>query len=139
MNKNVIPFDAYEVHGCRDFGGFVEQVTDDKAQFWSLYGHIPGEGLECIGDFSSRAAAEEICQRITGGSQMLRVLQEAQLKDWVHNAAITDDIEALRTICLGYAKWWNEQALPVIALATGQGRVGEGMKAPCFHSRQPIQ
>lgn len=126
MNKNLTPFDAYEIHGCRDFGGYVEQVPDTEAQFWSLYGHIPGEGLECIGDFSSRAAAEEIRQRITGSSQMLRVLQAAHLKNWVHNAAITDDIEALRRICLAYAAWWNEQALPVIALATGQGRAGEG-------------
>jgi hypothetical protein len=64
-----VPFDAYEIHGCRDFNGSVEQVPDDEAQFWSLYGHIPGAGLECIGDFVSRAAAEEIVQRITAGKE----------------------------------------------------------------------
>lgn len=52
--------------------------------------------------------------------EMLRVLQAAQFKEWVHNAAITNDIEALRKICLAYAAWWNEQVLPVIAHATGK-------------------
>lgn len=129
MEKQPIPFDAYEIHGCRAFGGDVEQVPDAEAQFWSLYGHIPGQGLECIGDFSSCAAAEDIRQRITGSAQIiLKVLQAAHLKEWVHNAAITDDIEALRKICLAYAAWWNEQALPVIEQTTGQkeSREGEG-------------
>jgi len=64
------PFDGYEVHGVRKFGRGAgrncEQVPDEKAQFWSLYGHIPGRGLECIGDFKSRALAEEVYARITG-------------------------------------------------------------------------
>ncbi len=60
-------FDRYEVHGCKDDGcGFVEQVPDDEAEFWSLYGHIPEGGLDCIGDFNSRESAEGIMQRITG-------------------------------------------------------------------------
>ncbi len=66
MTKKIIVFDAYEVHGCRDYGDYVEQVPDAQAQFWSLYGHIPGQGLECIGDFTSRQHAEEVMQRITG-------------------------------------------------------------------------
>ena len=63
-------FDDYEVHGVREFKrgakGYCEQVPDEKAHFWSLYGHIPGQGLDCIGDFRSRAAAEEVYARITG-------------------------------------------------------------------------
>jgi hypothetical protein len=63
-------FDLYEIHGVREFddggGKYCEQVPDDEAEFWSLYGHIPGAGLECIGDFKTRALAEEIYQRITG-------------------------------------------------------------------------
>ena len=47
-------------------GKYCEQVPDDKAKFWSLYGHIPGAGLECIGDFKTRALAEEVYERITG-------------------------------------------------------------------------
>jgi len=64
------PFDGYEVHGVAEFDGgagkFCEQVADEEAQFWSLYGHIPGQGLDWIGDFNTRKRAEEIYARITG-------------------------------------------------------------------------
>jgi len=64
-------FDTYEIHGIIEFGDgasrHCEQVADEDAQFWSLYGHIPGEGLECIGDFKTRKHAEEVYARITGG------------------------------------------------------------------------
>jgi hypothetical protein len=63
-------FDEYEVHGVREFGKgrkkHCEQVDDHEAQFFSLYGHIPGQGLECIGDFRTREHAEEVYARITG-------------------------------------------------------------------------
>jgi hypothetical protein len=63
-------YDAYEVHGVREFGRgknrFCEQVPDEKARFWSLYGHIPGQGADCIGDFKTREHAEEVYARITG-------------------------------------------------------------------------
>jgi hypothetical protein len=65
-----IPFDVYEIHGVREFGRskarHCEQVPDDEAQFWSLYGHIPGQGVESIGDFKTREFAEEVYARITG-------------------------------------------------------------------------
>lgn len=67
---SVTLFDGYEIHGVRRFGRgkdrYCEQVPEPEAQFWSLYGHIPGEGVECIGDYRSREAAEEILFRITG-------------------------------------------------------------------------
>ena len=56
--------------------------------------------------------------------ELLVVLREAGAFDWVHNAAVTDDIEALRRICLQYADWWNRRAAPLIAKAGGQA--GEG-------------
>lgn len=63
-------FDSYEVHGVREFddghGKSCEQVPDDQAQFWSLYGHAPGQGVECIGDFRTREHAEEVLARIAG-------------------------------------------------------------------------
>lgn len=62
----ILPFDAYEIHGCRDYGDHVEQVPDAEAQFWSLYGHVTGQGLFCLGDYDSREHAEEMRQRITG-------------------------------------------------------------------------
>jgi hypothetical protein len=65
-------FDDYEIHGVAEFtdllgNRYCEPVPDDEAQFWSLYGHIPGQGLECIGDFKTRKLAEEVLARITGG------------------------------------------------------------------------
>ena len=73
-------FDDYEIHGMKRLPschgleeepvGFVinncEQVTDDEAEFWSLFGHIPRQGLDCIGDFETREHAEEVYARITG-------------------------------------------------------------------------
>jgi hypothetical protein len=65
-----VTFDGYEVHGVRRFGRgkerYCERVPDEEARFWSIYGHIPGEGFTCIGDFKSRSVAEEVYARITG-------------------------------------------------------------------------
>jgi hypothetical protein len=64
------PFDGYEIHGVceynKDTDPYCGQVPDSEAEFWSLYGHIPGQGLECIGDFKTREFAEEVYARITG-------------------------------------------------------------------------
>lgn len=68
------PFDNYEIHGCRTYAiegengveAFAEQCPDSEAEYWTLFGHIPGQGLETIRDFPSREAAEEMFQRITG-------------------------------------------------------------------------
>lgn len=63
-------YDDYEIHGVREYGRgksrYYEQVPDAKAKFWSLYGHIPGQGVDCIGDFKTREHAEEVYARITG-------------------------------------------------------------------------
>ena len=61
-------FDHYEIHGVRldQDDDVFEQVDNGEAEFFSLYGHIPGEGYQCIGDFKSREAAETVYTRITG-------------------------------------------------------------------------
>jgi hypothetical protein len=77
-----VPFDDYEIHGVKRFTidpgreeqplgvgaltSHYEQVDDAGADFWSLFGHIPGQGLDCIGDFATREHAEEILARIIG-------------------------------------------------------------------------
>ena len=70
INASPTPYDNYEIHGVREFGSgknrHCEQVPDKRAQFWSLYGHIPGQGADCIGDFKTREHAEEVYARITG-------------------------------------------------------------------------
>jgi hypothetical protein len=74
------PYDAYEIHGMKRLpdgqgqeeepvGSVIrdcEQVADDEAEFWSLFGHIPGQGIDCIGDFATREHAEEVFAKITG-------------------------------------------------------------------------
>ncbi len=67
------PFDAYEISPCLrieepDHPGrfYFEPCEPHEAHVWTLYGHIPGEGVEAIGDFATREQAEEVCARITG-------------------------------------------------------------------------
>ncbi|HVX13330.1 MAG TPA: hypothetical protein VHC22_19250 [Pirellulales bacterium] len=66
-------FDAYEIQPCRRYIdmdepdiAFVEPCQPYEADFWTVYGHISGEGVQAIGDFDSRQHAEEVFARITG-------------------------------------------------------------------------
>lgn len=66
-------FDDYEIQPCRryidadDPGlSFVEPCEPSEADFWTLYGHVSGEGVHAIGDFHDRKHAEEVYARITG-------------------------------------------------------------------------
>ena len=36
------------------------------AEVWTLYGRVPGEGVEAVGHFATWEAAEEVRARITG-------------------------------------------------------------------------
>ncbi len=72
MSKEHV-YDNYEISGCHcldeeEENGrqFVEVCGDDEAQFWTLYGHIDGQGVEAIADFPSRHFAEQVFYRITG-------------------------------------------------------------------------
>lgn len=63
MNK----FDNYEIHPCReDENHSVEQCEPEDAHFWTVYGHIEGEGIEAIGDFKTFEHAKEVYSKITG-------------------------------------------------------------------------
>jgi hypothetical protein len=66
-------FDDYEIQPCRRYMdidephlSFVEPCEPSQADFWTLYGHLPGEGIQTIGDFDTRQHAEEVFARITG-------------------------------------------------------------------------
>lgn len=66
-------FNGYEIQPCRRYResdepdrAFVEPCEPFEADFWTVYGHIPGEGIQAIGDFDSREHAEEVYARITG-------------------------------------------------------------------------
>jgi hypothetical protein len=67
------PFDSYEISPCTRTENdakpgqfYFETCEPAEADVWTLYGHIPGEGVMAIGDFDSREHAEEAFQRITG-------------------------------------------------------------------------
>ncbi|HVX10265.1 MAG TPA: hypothetical protein VHC22_03635 [Pirellulales bacterium] len=66
-------FDDYEIQPCRRYIdadepelSFVEPCEAVEADFWTLYGHVNGEGAHAIGDFHDRKHAEEVYARITG-------------------------------------------------------------------------
>jgi hypothetical protein len=64
-------YDNYEISPCvrRSDGGepYVDVAeAHETPDFWTLYGHISGQGVEAIGDFATREAAEEVYYRITG-------------------------------------------------------------------------
>jgi len=67
----VIGFDGYEVWPVRDFedsvwGKLAEVVFEHQAEYWSLFGHIPGQGVEWLKDFPTREAAEVVQYRLKG-------------------------------------------------------------------------
>ena len=51
-------------------------------------------------------------RRTKGGMEV--ALMAAGCPCWVHNAAHTDDIEALRRIALWYSNWNNNVRLPAL-------------------------
>ena len=66
-------FDNYEISPCKRYeepdrsGRIYFEVCEPKeADVWTLYGHVNGEGVQAIGDFTSRDHAEETFSRITG-------------------------------------------------------------------------
>lgn len=66
--KRTKRFDAYEILGVEQIDADnCEVVTDgSKPDFYSLYGHLKGEGVQCIGDFTTRAHALEVYNLIVG-------------------------------------------------------------------------
>ena len=67
------PYDNYEISPCTrteepDKPGlyYFEVCEPHEADVWTLYGHLPEGGVEAIGDFATREAAEQTFQRITG-------------------------------------------------------------------------
>ncbi len=70
---NLTRFDDYEISPCRRFEEpdsprhfYFEVCESAEADVWTLYGHIPGQGVEAIGDFASLDHATEVYARITG-------------------------------------------------------------------------
>ncbi len=67
---NVLRFVGYEVHAVKDYGEHAEVCADGQADFWSIYGFLlnahGSTEYVCVGDFSSRQAAELIVNLLRG-------------------------------------------------------------------------
>lgn len=63
-------FDALEIHACAGNGESVERVDEgedlEHGDFFSLYGHESGSGLEAIGDFTTFEAACAVAEKLGG-------------------------------------------------------------------------
>jgi hypothetical protein len=71
-------YDAYEIHPCCAIEPpdgcekepdmeYVETCDEDHPNIvcWSLYGHLPGTGIQCIGDYATRGEAEHMWSKLT--------------------------------------------------------------------------
>ena len=52
----------------------VEDMPEElrESAFWSIYGRTPGEGVQCIGDFTAREDALELLRRLLGDLKPFR-------------------------------------------------------------------
>jgi hypothetical protein len=53
-------------------------------------------------------------QTVTATEAMIAMVELNASIPWVNNAGITDDIEALRKICLAYMHWHNTVYVPLM-------------------------
>lgn len=65
-------YDAFEVHPVAEYTGkdgqtYCEVCEESEAHFWSVYGHLPEGGIECLADYRTREFAEEIQQLFLQG------------------------------------------------------------------------
>lgn len=66
----VLPLDSEGT--CEALDHVNEAPSEDRGRlFWSLYGHIPGQGCECIGDFKTGSNALEVARRLFGDIEEL--------------------------------------------------------------------
>ena len=76
---NTTGYDALEVHTVAtlhtvatffdDYAEIIcdgEDLPEEGPVCWSLYGHIPNEGIECIGNFDSFEEACSVAEKLGG-------------------------------------------------------------------------
>ena len=86
------------------------------------YGVLDGKELIHVSAMGASTVKQDkaVAKLIAAAPDLLGACQALHERiPWVHNAAITDDIEALKSIALAYAEAWNTLILPAIAKATG--------------------
>lgn len=66
-------YDTLEISPClkrEDHVEILHEAPEEERRgdvFWTLYGHIPGQGVEAIGDFASRGTAYQVAKRLGYG------------------------------------------------------------------------
>ena len=81
-------FNTLEVNTCIGDTSGVHQLAsgdelpEDITPFYSLYGHISGEGLECIGDFTTFEAACDVAVKL-GGLEKEPVFNDYTKKEFI--------------------------------------------------------
>ncbi len=61
---NLDGVDAIEIAGCTENDGIVEVIDEKDATFFSAYTHRPNEGVECTGDFNTKAQAVQFAKAL---------------------------------------------------------------------------
>jgi hypothetical protein len=58
--------DAIEVAGCTEADGVVEVIEESDAEFFTVYTHRQGDGVQCECDFNTKAQAVEFAKALAG-------------------------------------------------------------------------
>lgn len=119
------PFDNYEISPCTRTeepdkpGHFYFEVCEpEEADVWTLYGHIPGEGVMAIGDFASREGAEEAFQRITGIPFGSHEEVEARVRVMLAGPKLLTALEAVKDA--GYIEGGYQPTLDMVDAAIAE-------------------
>lgn len=87
-------FDAFEIHPCvvvglGEDGKPILETCDpesDRIDMWSVYGHLPHGGIECVGDFPSEAAAQSYRDLMDFRLSLARMADSLDLACVAHGA-----------------------------------------------------
>ncbi|WP_165063997.1 hypothetical protein [Paludisphaera rhizosphaerae] len=110
LNHSKSPW-AYEISGNCDSVFSVTNASGDQIAEVERWNE---SGVE------AELEAEANARLFAAAPDLLNALEAGRSRKWVHNAAITQDIEALRRIALEHADWWNIIAMPLIERLKGE-------------------
>jgi hypothetical protein len=154
-NYEISPARRYDDAGLPDPNGmYYEVCAPHEAEVWTLYGHIPGEGVQALGNFDTREHAEDVFFRITGveftgsyaacahlhaihaGSKLLQAFQEVieqldaiGIPDW-HGAEGLDLQHARAAIAEATGNIAADARKPIVIEVRG-GVVVDVLNVPC--------